>query len=66
MEEWIYNLPAGYEFTADDIRSSFGASNASGSVINAAAKRRVIEHIGWAESRAISRHGSDIKVWRRT
>jgi hypothetical protein len=66
VAKWIENLPAGYRFDADTIHSCFGASMASGSVVNSAARRGLIEHVGWTKSKAITRHGSDIKVWRRT
>lgn len=66
LEEWIYNLPAGYEFDANTIRSMFGASNAAGAVVGSAARKRLIEHVGWTKSRAITRHGADIKIWRRS
>lgn len=63
--EWIYNLPTGYEFTADTIRSAFGASPASGSVLSKSAKDGAITHIGWTTSKAITRHAAPLRVWRR-
>lgn len=66
VSEFIYDLAPGETFTADTIRSRFSASNASGPVILSAARRRVIRHVGWTKSTAITRHGSDIKIWERT
>jgi hypothetical protein len=66
VADWIYDLAPGHEFSADDIRREFGASKASGAVIRGCAQRHVIEHVGWTRSQAVTRHGSDIKVWRRT
>jgi hypothetical protein len=66
VSDWIYDLPPGFHFTADDIRRDQGSSKASGPVIGNAARRRVIVHVGWVKSTAVSRHGADIKQWRRT
>lgn len=66
VTEWIYDLPPGFEFTADDIRREHGTSQASGSVIRTAAQRRVIVRAGFTESQAVSRHGGTIRVWVRT
>jgi hypothetical protein len=66
VSDWIYDLAPGARFTADDIRSRFGSSKASGSVIRSAAKRRVILKTGYVESKALSRHGGTIAEWVRT
>lgn len=66
VSEWIYDLPPGFEFTADDIRREHGSSKAAGSVIRTAAHRRVILRAGFTESKAVSRHGGTIRVWVRT
>jgi hypothetical protein len=66
VSDWIYDLPAGFQFTADTLRSEWGATKASGSVIRTAASRRVIVRAGYTESKAVSRHCGTIALWVRT
>lgn len=63
---WIDRLPVGSEFDADDVRSEFGPSAASGSVFRRAARARLIEVVGITTSRARTRHGGISRKWRRT
>jgi hypothetical protein len=54
--EWIFNLPTGYRFDADLIRSVHGKSPASGSVVNTAQRRGWIRSVGVNRSKSLTRH----------
>lgn len=58
---------AGVEFTADDVRRRAGeppSPAAVGAVLLAAARRRLIERVGFRRSRRIQRRSGYVTVWR--
>jgi len=58
---------AGTTFTSEDVTHAVGQPPSSGAVgarINAAARRGLIEHVGYAKARRPNQHGAELRTWR--
>lgn len=57
----------GETFTSEDVTAKVGQPPSSGAVgarINAAAKRGLIEHVGYTKARRANQHGAELRTWR--
>ena len=57
----------GVPFTSEDVTHSVGQPPSSGAVgarINAAARRGIIEHVGYTKARRANQHGAELRTWK--
>ena len=65
--KWLWEMPSGTLFTADDLREAIGRPQGSGNQFGAcirswAVAEKIIHH-GYGQSRVKSNHGSVHRVW---
>ena len=65
--KWLWEMPSGTQFTADDLREAIGRPEGSGNQFGArirswAAADKII-HYGYGQSRVKSNHGSVHRIW---
>jgi hypothetical protein len=58
---------SGVTFTSEDVTHAVGQPPSSGAVgarINAAARRGLIEHVGYTRATRANQHGAELRTWR--
>jgi hypothetical protein len=63
--EWVWSMPAGHAFDADDIRAKFGRSTAAGAVIREASRKGYTRSVGVSRSKSTTRHAGLQLRWER-
>jgi hypothetical protein len=65
--QWLWNMPSGTQFTADDLREAVGRPQGSGNQFGACIRSWAVAdkilHHGYAQSREKSNHGHVHRVW---